>query len=61
MSSYFMDMINDIWTSKNIYKWQKPKETRLKDNMTDVKHLQDDVKLRITRLFCEWINSLVIF
>ncbi|KAA0716398.1 hypothetical protein E1301_Tti001833 [Triplophysa tibetana] len=43
---------------KNIYKWQRPKETRLIEDMTDVKHLQDDVKLRITRLFFEWINSL---
>lgn len=51
---------------RNPYKWQKLKETLgIEDQTASVKHLhsvsQEDDKQMITKLFCEWITSLVIF
>uniref|UniRef100_A0A8C1WG43 Uncharacterized protein n=1 Tax=Cyprinus carpio TaxID=7962 RepID=A0A8C1WG43_CYPCA len=48
---------------RNLYKWQKLKETLgIEDQTASVKHLhsvsQEDDKQMITKLFCEWITSL---
>ncbi|XP_065140484.1 protein FAM47E [Paramisgurnus dabryanus] len=45
-------------TTINPYKWRRPKEINLKDQMTIGKNLQEDEKLKIARRFCEWINTL---
>nr|XP_055056771.1 uncharacterized protein zgc:158260 isoform X2 [Misgurnus anguillicaudatus] len=45
-------------TTINPYKLRRPKETNLKDQMTNGKNLQEDDKLKIARPFCEWINTL---
>uniref|UniRef100_A0A673LRF1 Zgc:158260 n=1 Tax=Sinocyclocheilus rhinocerous TaxID=307959 RepID=A0A673LRF1_9TELE len=51
---------------RNPYKWQELKETLgVEDQTESVKHLhsvsQEEDKMMITKLFCEWITSLVIF